>query len=509
MKDDWARHLPAGSTAFELVADGESLATAFSGRWAEDPGAVSIVDLTREGEKRTLTRDEVASHSAGAAALLADRGVAPGDRVLFSGAPSLPYLLLYLGALRLGATIVPANTGYTSSELEHLIADSGATHAVVDQPERVAGVDLPNVVPDLASIEDSAGATPPLDRTTADDLAMIAYTSGTTGRPKGAMLSHGNLLSSARAVTLAWRWGSDDGLVLALPLFHLHGLGVGVHGSFVAGGRVILLPGFSPELVVGAAGRPDATMFFGVPTMHKRLVEHAEADAGAAATLRGLRLVVSGSAPLADDLWRRIAEVTGQEVLERYGMTETVMNISNPYEGERRPGTVGLPLPGVEVRFEGGGGEGEILVRGPNVFRGYFGNPAADGESFTADGWFRTGDIGRRDSDGYVAIIGRSKELIISGGYNVYPREVEEVLELHDDVAEAVVVGTPSEEWGEVVTAFVVARDPQWPPPAAELTALVESRLAAYKKPRAYHFITAVPRNTLGKVERHRLTVPK
>ena len=216
--------------------------------------------------------------------------------------------------------------------------------------------------------------------------------------------------------------------MLALPLFHLHGLGVGVHGSFVAGGRILLLDGFSPEKVVAAAQRDDGTMFFGVPTMHKRLVEHAESDPGAAAALRGLRLVVSGSAPLPDDL-AADRRGTGQEVLERYGMTETVMSISNPYEGERRPGSVGLPLPGVEVSFEGGGEEGEILVRGPNVFSGYYQRPEATGESFTEDGWFRTGDIGRRDADGYIAIVGRSKELIISGGYNVYPREVEDVLE--------------------------------------------------------------------------------
>ena len=482
-----------------LVAEGESLAAAWRARWTEDPDAVALVDLTDDGGARYARRD-VERGSAAAAGALAALGVRRGDRVLFSGAASVPYLLLYVGAVRLGAVIVPANTQYTAAELEHIVADSGATAAVVDDPSRVA---LPALVPAQAAL-DHVAVDAGLDAGATDDLAMIAYTSGTTGRPKGAMLSHRNLLASARAVTQAWRWTPDDGLVLALPLFHLHGLGVGLHGSLVSGGRVLLLSAFTPDAVVAAAARPDATLFFGVPTMHKRLVEHARADARAADALRSLRLVVSGSAPLAADLWQEIRSVTGQRVLERYGMTETIMTISNPYDGERRPGTVGFPLPGVEVRLDEPGGE--ILVRGPNVFAGYYGRPQATAEAFTPDGWFRTGDIGRRDAEGYIAIVGRSKELIISGGYNVYPREVEEVLERHPGVAEAAVVGLPSAEWGERVVAFVVPARGDAPPPEDELAALVQAHLAAYKKPRAYHLVDALPRNALGKIERSRLT---
>jgi malonyl-CoA/methylmalonyl-CoA synthetase len=502
----WTPHLPAGQSLPVLAGDDESLASAWRARWDEEPERVALVDLTGEAEV-ALTRGELAQRSAAAAGVLHEAGVRPGDRVLLSGAPSVPYLLLYLGAIRLGAVIVPANTGYTRAELDHLLADSQAVLAVVDDPRRLGDAAVPALVPAAVALDAPAGAPPPsLDAARADDLAMIAYTSGTTGRPKGAMLSHRNLLASARSVTLSWRWTADDGLVLALPLFHLHGLGVGLHGSLVSGGRILLLAGFTPEGVAAAAARPDATLLFGVPTMHKRLAELAAADPAAADALRGLRLVVSGSAPLADELWQRLADVTGQRVLERYGMTETVMNISNPYEGERRAGTVGLPLPGVEVRLDGEGDSGEILLRGPNVFAGYWGRPEATAESFTDDGWFRSGDIGRRADDGYIAIVGRSKELIISGGYNVYPREVEEVLELHDGVAEAVVVGRPSAEWGERVVAFIVAADPAAPPDADALTALVTERLAAYKKPREYHLVDAVPRNALGKVERRRLT---
>ena len=498
----WRRHLPEGTPPPTLDGDGATLATAWTARWRADPTATALVELGKGSDPLTntaaglvrgsdpLTNADLDVRSAAAAGLLARAGVRAGDRVLLSGAPTVAYLLLYVGAVRLGAVVVPANTAYTAEELAHLVADSGATAAVVDDPARVA---LPALVPAQASFGGDAGGAV-LDAAAPGDVAMIAYTSGTTGRPKGAMLTHRNLLASARAVVAAWRWTPADGLVLALPLFHLHGLGVGVHGSLVAGGRILLVGAFSPDAVAAAAAREDATMLFGVPTMHKRLVEHPQA----AAALRSLRLVVSGSAPLPDELWHRIHQVTGQRVLERYGMTETVMNISNPYDGERRPGTVGLPLPGVEVRLAE---DGEILLRGPNVFAGYHGRPDATAEAFTDDGWFRTGDLGRVDADGYYTIAGRSKELIITGGYNVYPREVEEVLERHPGVDEAAVVGVPDDDWGERVVAFVVAGTLDEP----GLAALVAQHLAPYKRPRAYHRVDALPRNALGKVERARL----
>ncbi len=498
----WQRHLPEGRT-WEPVAADDSLVSVWARSWSQRPDAVALVDLSA-GREVAYTRQELAARSASAAARLAARGVGAGDRVVFSGAPGADYLFLYLGALRMGAVIVPANTAYTAAELGHIVTDSGARHLVLDDPGRAPQPSLEVVVPGKRL--DGAPTVPALHAPVAGDLAMIAYTSGTTGRPKGAMLSHANLLASARAVGLAWRWSEDDGLVLALPLFHIHGLGVGVHGSLCAGGRILLLGGFSPAAVAAAAARDDATLFFGVPTMHSRLVEHAQAEPAAREALASLRLMVSGSAPLSHELWQRVADVTGQRIIERYGMTETIMNISNPYDGDRRPGTVGLPLPGVEVRLDADAdGPGELLVRGQNVFSGYWERPEATQEAFAPGGWLRTGDVGVRSADGYYAIVGRSKELIISGGYNIYPREVEEALEAHPAIREAAVVGRPSPEWGESVAAFVVAADGATIPDAVALTTFVAERLAGYKKPREYHVIDAVPRNALGKIDRRQV----
>jgi malonyl-CoA/methylmalonyl-CoA synthetase len=309
-------------------------------------------------------------------------------------------------------------------------------------------------------------------------------------------LSHANLLAGSESVGLAWRWSSADRLVLALPLFHAHGLCVGLHGTLLAGASAVLLRHFDVDAVLDAAREHDASLFFGVPTMYHRL-----AGSPRAGELGRLRLCVSGSAPLPAELHRALGERGGQQVLERYGMTETLMLISNPYEGERRPGTVGFPLPGVEVRLSGGS-EAEILVRGPNVFGGYWERPQETTESFS-DGWFRTGDLASIDADGYVRILGRSKELIISGGLNVYPREVEDVLLGHPGVAEVAVVGQPSEEWGELVTAFVVPAGERCAPDA--LLAFAADQLAPFKRPRQVHFVESLPRNALGKVLKQEL----
>jgi malonyl-CoA/methylmalonyl-CoA synthetase len=298
-------------------------------------------------------------------------------------------------------------------------------------------------------------------------------------------------------VCLAWRWSAADRLVLALPLFHAHGLCVGLHGTLLAGASAVLLPGFDVGAVLDAAGEHAASLFFGVPTMYHRLAQSARAG-----ELRRLRLCVSGSAALPAELHQALAERAGQRVLERYGMTETLMLVSNPYDGERRPGSVGLPLPGVELRLAHGS-EGEIQVRGPAVFGGYWERSQATADSFTG-GWFRTGDLASADADGYIRILGRSKELIISGGFNVYPREVEEVLLGHPDVAEVAVLGTPSEEWGEVVTAFVVAAGDRRS--AEPLLAYAAEQLAPFKRPRVVHFVDGLPRNALGKVVKHLLT---
>ena len=339
----------------------------------------------------------------------------------------------------------------------------------------------------------------PLDAAGPDDPALVCFTSGTTGAPKGAVLRHRHLAAGVASVTRAWRMSPEDRLVHCLPIFHAHGLVVGAYGTMTAGGSAVLLPGFDPDAVAEAAADPSASLFFGVPTMYHRLVA-----SGRAPELSALRLCVSGSAPLPVDLHAAASAAVGRPVLERYGMTETLMLTSNPYTGERRPGTVGFPLPGVEVDLDPDGG---VLVRGPNVFDGYLGRDAANAEAFrdAGDGggrWFVTGDLGE-DVDGYLVLRGRSTELVISGGFNVYPTEVEDVLLHCPGVAEVAVHGTPSDEWGEVVTAWVV---PDGAPPSLdELRARCVGRLAPYKWPRLLRVVDALPRNALGKVVRGNL----
>jgi malonyl-CoA/methylmalonyl-CoA synthetase len=415
--------------------------------------------------------------------------------VITSGGASVDLVAAHWAALRLALVVVPLNPAYSEREVEVLLGAAQPRAAIVGRPELQATVArlAPDVLVTGVDIDLPDGPVPNLDGADNDDPALLTFTSGTTGRPKGALLSHGNLLASAEAVRIAWRWTADDRLILCLPLFHMHGLGVGVHGTLLAGGSAILQPSFDAAQVLAASD--DATMFFGVPTMYARLVE-----ADGPERLGRLRLCVSGSAPLSAALHREIVARCGQVVLERYGMTETVMLTSNPLEGERRPGSVGLPLPGVEVRL--GDTNQEIEVRGPNVFAGYLARPDANAEAFTADGWFRTGDIGRLDDDGYLSIIGRAKELIISGGYNVYPREIEDVLRAHPAVIDAAVVGTTSPEWGEVVTAYVEATDGF---DGDVVLAWAATQLAPYKQPRVIHRVDALPRNKLGKVLRAEL----
>jgi malonyl-CoA/methylmalonyl-CoA synthetase len=514
----WQAHVPAGMDVdgVDLLAE-RSLPQAWCRRWREHSDALAIIDL---GSERCITCGELDQWTVVCASLIRNQGVEHGDRVLFNAGTTSSLLLLYLAVLRLGAVAVPANTAYRERELQHIVRDCEPKLAIVDDAERASwvqhaskhGKNLPIIDPHSleSSTERSARCSlwPEewLDNVDVDDLALICYTSGTTGAPKGAMLTHGNLLASAEMLRLAWRWSEEDGLVLALPLFHIHGLGVGVHGSLLAGGRLLLLPRFESEAVLAACARPDATLFFGVPTMYVRLLESIRASVTKATVLASLRLLVSGSAPLSPTVWEEMRTLTGQAILERYGMTETVMNISNPYQGERRPGTVGLPLPGVEVRISKDGHEaadsevGEILVRGPNVSRGYWNRPEATAEVLDAGGWFHTGDLARRSSDGYISIVGRAKEMIITGGYNVYPREVEEVLGEHPAVREVAVVGLPSLEWGEEVVAFIVPMAADASPQEVELAAWCQARLASFKQPRRFVVIDCLPRNALGKV---------
>ena len=501
MTPAWARHLPAGTDpgSVDLLRE-RSLPAAWTARWAEAPDATVLFDGTTE-----LRAQDLDARSRLVAGRFAAAGLRPGDRVLMSAPASIDLVVAHVAALRLGLVVLPVNGAYREREVAHIAGDAGPAAAVVDDAARgewVRAASDRDVVVVSPAVElpdgDVAAHGLTLDASRPDDLALLVYTSGTTGAPKGAMLTHGNALSSAEALRIAWRWTASDRLVLALPLFHMHGLGVGVHGTLLAGASAVLVEHFTPDAVLDAARRHDATLFFGVPTMYSRL-----ASSPRVAELGRLRLCVSGSAPLAAELHERIARDAGVAVLERYGMTETVMNVSNPYDGERRPGTVGFPLPGVELRLEDDTGSGgQILLRGPNVFPGYWRRDDATRAAFDDDGWFRTGDIGAFDPDGYLRIVGRAKELIITGGYNVYPREVEDVLLEHGGVAEVAVIGVPSEEWGESVVAVVV---PAGELDVDELVAFADARLASFKRPREVRLVDALPRNALGKVLRHEL----
>jgi malonyl-CoA/methylmalonyl-CoA synthetase len=438
------------------------------------------------------------------------------DRVALLLGNCPDFLAAYLGTHLAGGVVVPVNTQYRRMELRHIFGDAGVRLCLTNRElrpelERVRA-DLPEletVVEVGEELEGFLGGAPSVHEPAlpdGKDLAVIAYTSGTTGRSKGAMLLHRNLVANAEAVCAAWRWTADDVLLLALPLFHTHGLMVGAHGTFFTGASAELHRKFDAAAVYDALLEGRATMFFGVPTMYARLLREAEARTERP---RSLRLYVSGSAPLSPQVFEEFERLFGERILERYGMTETIMNLTNPYEGERRPGTVGRPFPGqeaqvvdIETREPLSAGEvGEIEVRGPHVFAGYWSRPEATEESFDKDGWFRTGDLGSVSEDGYFTITGRSKELIISGGYNVYPREVEEVMEACPGVAEVAVVGLPDPEFGERVVAAVVRDDPTLT--AEKVVDFCRQDLAGYKKARQVVFVDALPRNALGKVLKH------
>jgi acyl-CoA synthetase (AMP-forming)/AMP-acid ligase II len=446
-----------------------------------------------------------------------------------SARPSVALAAAHVAALRAGLVVVPMNTGYQPREIAHLVRDARPRAALADdrsrlltiaehvvEPLRLAGLIAEGEITAVAALASPGdGTTLLLDAAEPDDDALIVYTSGTTGTPKGAVLSHGNCLASVEAVRSAWHWERDDLLVLPLPLFHVHGLAVGLHGSLAAGSAVVLGAPTTPAELAAALGHHHASLLFAVPTIYSRLAGH-----GQAAALGRLRLAVSGSAPLPAELHGALAAASGQAVLERYGMSETLMLTSNPYEGERRPGTVGVPLPGVELRLADGGrgvtgdagsgtgadtGEdGEILVRGPNVFGGYLGPPELSAGCFEEGGWFCTGDVGRLDPDGYLRIVGRASELVVTGGYNVYPREVEDVLRTAHGVADAAVAGEPHPDWGEAVVAYVEALPGERLNEAA-LQAHIAPQLAAYKRPKRIVVVEALPRNSLGKVVKSEL----
>ncbi len=473
--------------------------------------------LTTVGEKaeRSLSWRDMDRMAARMARALHRLGARPGDRVCALVEKSPEALGLYLACLRGGFVFQPLNPAYTDEEVSVFVRDA-TPRVIVCDPDRKAGLAALAKETDarLVTLRGDWRGTffmlqmvqpetfSPVPRK-ADDPAALLYTSGTTGRPKGAVLTHGNLHANAEALVRAWAFTETDVLIHALPMHHAHGLFVAVHVPFMARSRLLWLPRFDAEAILEAM--PRATVLMGVPTFYARLLKHPARRLRTAAA--GMRLFVSGSAPLSPALHAAWKEATGHEIVERYGLTETGMNTSLPLAGPRRPGSVGLPLPGVKVRItdpDSGtplppGETGMVEVKGPNVFPGYWQNPEATQAAFREDGWFVTGDLGRFDEDGYLHLMGRARDLIITGGLNVYPAEVEATLDALPEVAESAVIGLPDPEWGEVVTAIVVPATSRPPDPEA-LRAALKERLAGYKVPRHFRFVKELPRNTMGKV---------
>ena len=518
-----------------------SFLNAFTGNVRKYPDKVALEFIDPPLQRVTYAElDEMVNQTAG---YLGSLGVQPGDRVALQLSKCLEFILLHLATVRLGAITLPLNLAYPPDELKYFLEDSGAKviFALESNKEKVTSIlpELPDleecVFLDPAEPDDfnslitnyynhgfpgptgSAGAGDTsldkhsglLNHRSSDDTAVIIYTSGTTGRPKGAEITHGNLISNLGALHEAWGWQADDVLLHVLPIFHVHGLFVAMHGALHAGATTLLMREFDPHKTLQNLVERHCTVLMAVPTIHKRLLTVPDAKDF---DISHMRLITSGSDRLPDDLFTGFQETYGYTLLERYGMTETGMNCSNPLHGERRIGSVGHPLPGVELRItdsETGqvlpdGEIGDVQLRGPNVFKGYWQQPEKTAESFTADGWFKTGDLGFREKDGYVTLCGRSKDLIISGGLNIYPPEVERVLVEHPAVNACAVIGCPDEEWGERVTAVVVLNKME-AVGGEELIRFCRERLAPYKSPKSVVFKNDLPRNAMGKVQKAEL----
>ena len=466
---------------------------------------------------RVISYAELDAMAARYANALQQYGLQKGDRLMAQTEKSHFAVALYLATLRLGAIYVPINTAYTAAEAGYFVCDATPKIFVCD-PSRLEATrgfcaQTGSLVVSL-SVEGDGGLDLDAARQSdefetefcaAEDLAAILYTSGTTGRSKGAMLSHGNLLSNAETLCKVWGYGEDDVLIHALPIFHTHGLFVALNVSFISKAKVILLQKFDSQLVLELM--PAATVMMGVPTFYTRLLGEAKLNKAVCANMR---LFVSGSAPLLAATHVQWREKTGHDILERYGMTETNMNTSNPLDGERRPGTVGMALPGTELRIAvestsevlPDGEIGMLQVKGENVFVGYWNMPEKTALEFTVDGFFITGDLGLIDDDGYVHIIGRDKDMVISGGYNIYPKEIETELDALDDIFESAVFGVADADFGEKVIAAIVLEE------ACQMNREVidshlAERLARFKRPAEIYVLENLPRNTMGKVQKN------
>ena len=451
----------------------------------------------------------------------------PGDRVALQLPKSLEFILLHLATIRLGAITLPLNLAYPPDEVKYFLEDSGAklffASELIKEKNQAALAELPELQeciflnpaePDqfdslISDLPQFSTYQLPSSHSNSDDTAVIIYTSGTTGRPKGAEITHGNLSSNLQSLHEAWGWQPQDVLLHVLPIFHVHGLFVALHGALHAGATTLLMREFDARRALQMMANGESTVFMAVPTIHQRLLDVPDADRY---DLSKMRLITSGSDRLPDEVFTGFQQTFGYTLLERYGMTETGMNCSNPLHGERRLGSVGLPLAGVQVRVvdaeEGqvlpAGEIGDVQLRGPNVFKGYWKQPLKTAESFTQDGWFKTGDLGFLEADGYLTLCGRSKDLIISGGLNIYPPEVERVLAGHPAVAACAVIGCPDREWGERVTGVVVLNQGE-AVTGEELIRFCREELAPYKSPKAIVFRESLPRNAMGKIQKAEL----
>jgi malonyl-CoA/methylmalonyl-CoA synthetase len=488
------------------MRESKSVAADLYSRFAESFSAHADTVLIETGD-RNWTYAEIEQVAGRLAARLQRLGVAAGERVLVQTDKSVETLILYFASIRAGAIYLPLNIDYTEAELAYFVADAEPVLAVCREQSRdlfarIGGDNLRIATLDslFADLPDSVAA--PVSRRW-DDIAAILYTSGTTGKPKGAMLSNGNLVSNGEVLIDLWAFTSADRLIHALPIFHVHGLFVAVHCVLFSGATMIFLDKFEPGAAIGHMA--DASVLMGVPTFYTRLLGDPGFTRDIAARMR---LFVAGSAPLSADTFRAFEERSGHRVLERYGMTETGMLTSNPYAGERRAGSVGLPLPGVELRIaeaESGkvlaqGEVGIVEVKGPNIFKGYWRNPEKTASEFRADGFFITGDMGVIEPDGYVQLVGREKDLIITGGLNVYPAEVEAVLDDRADIAESAVIGVPHADFGEAVVAVVKPLGEGFDKQAVR--AALREELAGFKVPKDIVLVDALPRNTMGKIQK-------
>lgn len=484
------------------------------------PDKVAIQALDATPSPTSLTFADLYAAVDRVAAGLQQWGLHKGDRVAFFIGSRPELIIAYLAVIRLGAVVVPINLRYRRLEIGHILTDCTPRLLVTEEAQLPL---LDEVGADKASVEALLLAEEfdrwqaPVDQgqlplVESDDLALIIYTSGTTGRSKGAMITHNNVIATVTGLLAAWAWQPQDKLLLCLPLFHTHGLIVGLHCALAAGATVLLRAQFEAKAIIADLLSGEPTLFFAVPTIYVRLVE--ELKQLPKPDLAHMRLFCSGSAPLAAETFVAFQELTGHTILERYGMTETGMNLSNPYVGARIAGSVGTPLPGVAMRIVDhkgidvpAGAEGELLVRGSNVFSAYWNAPEKTAASFSHDAlgqqWFHTGDLARQDPQtGYVTLLGRRHELIISGGFNIYPREIEEMLTTYPGIAEAAVIGAPHPEWGEVPVAYLVCTaeiDQE------DLVRYCRSQLASFKVPRAIHRIETLPRNAMGKLQKNLL----